>query len=145
MIHLNPEQAYMLESAGVSPAAVTEFDGALRVLRLPSRPTSESLTNDTLKALAIYRAGEALLEGWPRKPLRDATRATGAETVKTVLRSVRNAFARTYAESIYSKITNGYRSFVRAEELVYGAAGLCPGLCPTSEEVEAELQPLRSL
>jgi thioesterase DpgC len=140
MLHLSPEQAHLLQSAGVSPAAATEFDKTLQVLRLPSRPTSESLANDTLKTLAIYQAGEALLADWPRKPLRDATQATGAETVKTVLRAVRNAFARTYAEVIYSKITNGYRNFVRAEELVYRAAGLCPGICPTRDEVETELR-----
>jgi thioesterase DpgC len=78
--------------------------------------------------------------GWPRKPLRDTAQGTGAATVKTILRAVRNAFARTYSERIYSKITNGYRSFVRVEELVYRAAELCPGLCPTKEEVEAELR-----
>ncbi|HKZ16740.1 MAG TPA: enoyl-CoA hydratase/isomerase family protein [Geobacteraceae bacterium] len=140
MLQLSEEQAHMLLSAGVSPAAVTEFDSALQVLRLPSRPTSESLANDTQKALAIYRAGQALLAAWPRKPLRDTAQGTGAATVKTILRAVRNAFARTYAERIYSKITNGYRSFVRAEELVYRAAELCPGLCPTKEAVEAELR-----
>jgi thioesterase DpgC len=137
---LTPEQAKVLRAADAAPGAVGALTGALRALRLPARPTSDSLAADGRKARAIYRAGGALLAVWPPKPKRDAAQAQAAETVKGVLRGTRNAFARTYVDLIYRRITDGSRRFVRAEELVYAVADLCPGLCPARREVEAELQ-----
>ncbi len=140
MDELNPEQTQALVAAGAVPAAVGALNKALKALRLPARPTKQSLAADGRKAQAIYRAGGALLAAWPPKPKRDAAQARGAEAVKGALRAARNAFARTYVGLIYERITDGYRRFIRAEELVYAVAGVCPGLCPTGKEVEAELQ-----
>jgi thioesterase DpgC len=103
-----------------------------------------SLEADSRKAEAIYRAGCILLAALPAKPTRDAAQAKAAEIVKAVLRRTRNAFACSYVDLIYSLITNGYKRFVRAEELVYEVAELCPGLCPVRKEVEAELQMLHA-
>ncbi len=137
---LNPPQRRALAEAGASPAGVKALDRALAALRLPGRPTKESLAADGRKARAIYGAGGALLAALPPRPKRDAAQAVAAETVKAVLRGARNAFARTYVDLLYSRVTGGSRRFVRAEELVYAVADLCPGLCPTRREVEAELQ-----
>ncbi|HEY7678143.1 MAG TPA: enoyl-CoA hydratase/isomerase family protein [Candidatus Methylomirabilis sp.] len=137
---LTPEQAHALSAAGAAPAAVKGLNRGLRALRLAARPTRDSLAADSRKARAIYRTGDALLAAWPPKPKRDAAQARAAEIVKGVLRRARNAFARTYVDFIYSRVTGGYRRFVRADELVYAVADLCPGLCPTRREVEAELQ-----
>jgi thioesterase DpgC len=41
-------------------------------------------------------------------------------------------------EQIYAELTDGYDRFLRAEELVYRAAELCPGLVPTRDEVAVE-------
>ena len=137
---LTPEQVQTLKVAGASIAVVKGFTTALRALRLPARPTKQGLAADSRKARAIYRSGDALLGGWPPKPKRDAAQANAAEMVKGILRTARNAFARTYADVIYDKITCGCQRFDRVEELVYEVADLCPGLCPTRQEVEAELQ-----
>jgi len=58
--------------------------------------------------------------------------------VKEILRDARNAFARTYVDLIFTRLTDGYRRSLRAEELVYEVAELCPGLCPTRKEVESD-------
>lgn len=137
---LTQEQVQALKGAGGSPGAVRGLARALRALRLPGRPTKQGLGADSRKAQAIYRAGGELLASWPPKPKRDAAQAKAAETVKGVLRTARNAFARTYVDLIYDRITSGFRRFPRVEELIYEVAGLCPGLCPTRAEVEAELQ-----
>lgn len=140
MEELREEQRQALREAGASPAAVRVFDEALQGLHLPAYPTAETLAADTAKARSVYRAGEAILAAWPPKPRRDATQEWGAQTVKGVMRGVRNAFARTYAETVYRRVTGDCAHFVRAEELVYVAADICPGLCPTREEVRAELR-----
>ena len=140
MDSLTQEQMQTLKGAGASSAAVKGFTTVLRTLRLPAHPTRQGLAADSRKAQAVYRTGRGLLEAWPAKPKRDAAQANAAETVKGVLRAARNAFARTYGDLIYDKVTNGYQRFLRVEELVYEVAELCPGLCPTRTEVEAERQ-----
>jgi thioesterase DpgC len=48
-------------------------------------------------------------------------------------------------EPIYAELTDGYRRFVRAEELVYRAAERFPGLAPTREEVALDAsRPLKA-
>jgi len=139
MEQLSQEEREFVRSAGGLPTALQELDDALLSLSLSDRPTDGTMAADAGKAQAVYRAGEALLAAWPPKPARDEFQSKGAEAVKGTLRRVRNSFARSYARLIYQRATNGYLSFVRAEELVYAVATLCPGLCPTREQVEAEL------
>ena len=137
---LTQDQVQGLKSVEASPVAIKRLTTALRTLRPPARPTKQALAADSRKAQTIYQAGGELLRTWPPKSKRDARQARAAETVTGALRTVRNAFARVYAPLIYDTITNGYRRLVRVEELVHEVALLCPGLCPTRTEVEAELQ-----
>ena len=138
MERLSQEQGQALRAAGASPAAVTKFSRALDALRLAARPTGKSLAADSRKAGAVYAGGAALLAAWPAKPRRDAGQAAGAEIVHGLLRAVRNRFARAYVGPIYDRVTDGRRRLLRADELVYAVAELCPGLCPSQKEVAAE-------
>lgn len=138
MERLSREQGQALQKAGASPAAVKKFTRALDALRLAARPTGKSLAADARKARAVYAGGTELLAAWPAKPRRDAIQAAGAEIVHGLLRAVRNCFARAYVGPIYDRVTDGRRRFLRVDELVYAVAKLCPGLCPTREEVAAE-------
>ena len=135
---LTQEQRKELVTAGAPLKSVNDFQKALRALNLPPRPTREKMKADTSKAQGIYRAGTRLLGLWPSKLKRDAAQARAADMVKSMLRAARNAFAHTYVELIFSRVTNGYRRFIRAEDLVYEVGELCPGLCPTRREVETE-------
>jgi enoyl-CoA hydratase/carnithine racemase len=137
---LNPEQTQALRTAGAAAHALEALNKALRALRLPSRPTRQTLAADGRKAQAVYRASEALLSAWPIKPKRDAAQAKGAWIVLGVLRQARNAFAHTYAPLIYDRLTDGRTRFLRVEDLVYRVAEAYPGLCATRKAVEIELQ-----
>jgi len=53
-------------------------------------------------------------------------------------REARYAFLRRHARTLYDKLTDGRRKFVRLERLVYDAAASVPGLAPTKAEVDAE-------
>lgn len=143
-MELSKEQIEDLNACGASSEAVNDLENHLKALSPPARPTRQSLAVDSRKARAIYQSGSALLAVLPPKPGRDAIQARAAEIVKAIMREVRNVFARTYVDLIFSQITNGYLRFVRADELVYEVAKLYPGLCPTRQEVEAELQLLHA-
>src|SRR5204862_4072122 len=47
---------------------------------------------------------------------------------------------RTHARTLYDRLTDNRRKFVRIERLVYDAAALVPGLAPTRSEVAAEAE-----
>ncbi|TAJ37813.1 MAG: enoyl-CoA hydratase/isomerase family protein [Reyranella sp.] len=60
------------------------------------------------------------------------------ETLKLAAREARFLFLRTHARTLYDRLTDGRRKFVRIERLVYDAAEIVPGLVPTRAEVAAE-------
>jgi hypothetical protein len=53
-------------------------------------------------------------------------------------RQSREQFLGSHVETVYGKLTNDCRSFVRAEKLVDDAAALLPGLVPAVEELSQE-------
>ena len=53
-------------------------------------------------------------------------------------RAARYTFLRRHARTLYDRLTDGRRKFVRVERLVYDAAAAVPGLAPTRAEVDAE-------
>jgi enoyl-CoA hydratase/carnithine racemase len=57
---------------------------------------------------------------------------------KQAARDARYAFLRRHARTLYDKLTDNRRKFVRIERLAYEAPGLVPGLVPTKAEVDAE-------
>ena len=70
--------------------------------------------------------GAAFSAYWRGAPGRDAAR------------EARFAFLRAHARTLYDKLTDGRRKFVRIERLVYDAAAAVPGLAPTKAQVDAE-------
>jgi len=53
-------------------------------------------------------------------------------------RDARYAFLRRHARTLYDKLTDNRRKFVRIERLAYETPALVPGLVPTKAEVDAE-------
>ena len=87
---------------------------------------------------AFWRNTRERLRRLPAKPLRDAAAATTAEALKQMARDARFTFLRTHARTLYDRLTDDRRKFVRVERLVYDAADMVPGLVPTREDVSAE-------
>lgn len=138
MERLHQDQVQLLLGVGVFATHLKNFQKALQALRLPRRPTRDQLKSDSAKLREICRVGARVLEIWPPRPQRDSAQNGAAELVKGVLRDARNVFAHTFVDLIFNRITDGYRRFIRAEDLVYEGAELCPGLCPTRKEVESD-------
>ena len=57
---------------------------------------------------------------------------------KQAAREARFAFLRRHVRTLYDKMTDNRRKFVRIERLVYDAAAVVPGLAPTKAQVDAE-------
>jgi thioesterase DpgC len=83
----------------------------------------------------FWRAGSDLLAALPEKPKRTPDQMRAAETILRVGRESREAFMGRHAEAVYRALTKDQSTFVRAEELVYEAANLLPGLTPTRQQV----------
>jgi thioesterase DpgC len=101
---------------------------------------SGDLAADTAAFSAYWREQAERLSRLPPKPKRDKSAAESAEAIKQAAREARFVFLRKHARTLYDKLTDDRRKFVRLEELVYAAAALVPGLVPTQAEVAAEAE-----
>lgn len=89
---------------------------------------------------AYWRDAAERLSHLPAKPKRDAATYDTAEALKQAAREARFAFLRRHAHSLYDRLTDNKRKFVRIERLAYDAAALVPGLAPTQVQVAAEAE-----
>jgi thioesterase DpgC len=104
-----------------------------------------AFTRDAQRLTEYLQRGDALLQRLPPKSRRDKGEASIAEQLKEQARAVRTEFLRVYTDDVYQRLTDSYRSHLRADELVYRAAALVPGLTPTRAAVQVEReQPLRN-
>src|SRR5262245_38184074 len=77
---------------------------------------------------AYWRDAREQLSCLPAKAKRDAAAYAAAESLKAAAREARFAFLRQHARTLYDRLTDGRRKFVRVERLVYDAAEAVPGL-----------------
>src|SRR5438874_1022824 len=90
---------------------------------------------DRLRYGQFWQTSEQMLGQLPAKPKRDAAQAEAAERIKGEAREARRRFLRAHARTVYDTLTRNRATFVRAEQLVYDAATLVPGLTPTRAQV----------
>ena len=94
--------------------------------------------SDAAAFSAYWLQANERLRRLPPKPQRDPAAHDIAEIIKQAARDARFVFLRRHARTLYDRLTDGRRKFVRLERLVYDAAELVPGLVPTRAEVAAE-------
>jgi thioesterase DpgC len=94
--------------------------------------------SDAAAFSAYWQQANAKLRRLPPKAQRDEAATEIAEIIKQAAREARFVFLRRHARTLYDRLTDGRRKFVRVEKLVYDAADLVPGLAPSRAEVEAE-------
>ena len=56
----------------------------------------------------------------------------------TVSRDARDRFLAAHAETLYRRLTNDFKDFIRVEKLVHEASRVAPGLVPSAETLAAE-------
>src|SRR5258708_8103675 len=99
---------------------------------------SGDFSADAARFSAYWRNAKQQLARLPAKPKRDAATHDAAEALKRATREAGSAFLGRHARTLYDRLTDGRRKFVRIERLAYDAAELVPGLAPTRAEVAAE-------
>jgi thioesterase DpgC len=96
--------------------------------------------SDAAAFSAYWLQADARLKRLPPKAQRDPAATDIADIIKQASRDARFMFLRRHARTLYDRLTDNRRKFVRIEKLVYDAAELVPGLVPSRVEVAAEAQ-----
>jgi thioesterase DpgC len=121
----------VIESAGLSGADVAAWS------------ESAPIPDDVFEA-AVRSAGQFLTHGGellrrlPEPGDRTESERAAATAIKEGLTRAREEFLERHAVELYERLTNGYKTSVRLEQLVYDAATEVPGLTPSRTEMEAE-------
>src|ERR1700733_5610368 len=84
-----------------------------------------------------------LVRRLPEKPARSSAEAEAAEAIFLAARDHRERFLAAHAVTVYDRLTQNRRRFMRLDDLLREAASEVPGLTPTAEQVAAESQRLQ--
>ena len=123
----------MRTATDVPAGAATEDVTTSWALSCPS--LTGELDRDTHTFSTFWREGADLRAKLPAKLQRNDAQAAAAKFIFEAERKAREQFLSAHAESVYRKLTDNCRNFVRAERLVYDAANIFPGLTPARELV----------
>jgi (3,5-dihydroxyphenyl)acetyl-CoA 1,2-dioxygenase len=97
----------------------------------------DAVISAPVAATGDFAADVAAFSAYWRK-VRERLDKRPTDTLKQAAREARFLFLRTHARTLYDRLTDARRKFVRLERLVYDAAGVVPGLVPTRARVAAE-------
>ena len=121
----------LLEAAGLSPSEVAEWQ--------EKTPTQGSPFPEAARASSEFLLrGGRLLGRLPARRDRSDVEAEAAGHITSALDAERSRFLRAHTVEAYGELTDGLRTAVRDEELVYAAAERFPGLVPSREDVARE-------
>src|SRR5215212_5087296 len=93
---------------------------------------------DCKRFAEFWTRAARLLEKLPSKTRRSESEQVTASMLQEHARAARVRFLRRHVDAIYDALTQRRSRFVRAEELVFRAADLVPGLVPSGSQLAAE-------
>src|SRR5438309_3199574 len=107
-------------------------------LGLPFERSAADFDGDAAVVSRFLLAGQALVDRLPPRPTRSVAELAAADALNQYLREVRTRFLRHHGGTLYARLTNDRREFVRVEDLVYVSAELVPGLVPSRAQVQSD-------
>jgi (3,5-dihydroxyphenyl)acetyl-CoA 1,2-dioxygenase len=135
-------QAAVQSEAALLTRAGFPLDTAVAFLASSPRVAGD-FQQDAAAFSKFWQTGAALRAKLPNKPARNDDQAVACDLILREEREARERFLSTHVGAVYRKLTKDHSRFVRAEELVYDAAAVVPGLLPTAAAVRQEAeQPL---
>ena len=93
---------------------------------------------DAAACSKFWAAGAKLRAQLPARPARGPDAVAAIAFIEQSERELRERFLAAHAATVYDRLTNNRRKFVRVAELVREAAKLVPGLTPTAKQLAAE-------
>jgi thioesterase DpgC len=121
----------VIESAGLSGADVAAWS--------QSAPAAHGGFDAAVRSVAQFLTrGVELVGRLPEPRDRSEPERAAAAAIKEGLTRAREEFLQRHATELYERLTNGYTTPVRLEQLVYDAATEVPGLTPTRTDMKAE-------
>jgi thioesterase DpgC len=129
--HEPAAEVALLTAAGISPQNAKSWLGSAPKIR-------NSFTTDSAACQKFWRAGAKLRAQLPARAKCNAAQARAVEAINARGRNLRDQFLSAHAETLYAKLTNNRKTFVRVEQLVLDGAKLVPGLLPGEKELAAE-------
>jgi enoyl-CoA hydratase/carnithine racemase len=104
-----------------------------------SRPTDEESFAVAAAATGEFLTrGHELVAGLSAPSGRSDRERAAARAIHGALTEARERFLRAHVAELYERLTDGYSTAVRLEQLVFDAAALVPGLTPTPADMDAE-------
>ena len=123
--------ASVVERAGLSPKVADAWLRTMPRIR-------NNFRADSAACAKFWTAGARLLARLPAKAKRGPDQVATAAAIHLFERDLRERFLAAHAATIYDKLTNNRKSFVRVAKLVRDAAKLVPGLTPNGKQLAAE-------
>jgi thioesterase DpgC len=105
---------------------------------------SDDWEHDTATSSVFWQNAQSMLDQLPPKPRRSQAETEAAAAILALTRAHRERFLQRHVRALYSRLTRGFKTFLRVDALAYGASSLVPGLTPTRAMVETENQHVQS-
>lgn len=107
--------------------------------KLASLPAlRKNFSADSAACQKFWRASAKLRALLPPKARCNEAEAQAVAIIHRRDRQLRERFLAAHAETLYGKLTNNRKTFLRVEQLVVDAAKLVPGLTPSANELARE-------
>ena len=116
---------------GKSPKAMKSWLGSAPKLR-------NSFSADSAACQKFWRASAKLRAQLPARAKCNEVQAKAVDFIQSSERELREQFLTIHADTLYGKLTDNRKTFVRVEQLVRDAGKLVPGLTPSEKELQAE-------
>ncbi|HEX3498519.1 MAG TPA: enoyl-CoA hydratase/isomerase family protein [Stellaceae bacterium] len=124
-----------LERAGLPAETIGAW---LRALPAPAAALAGDYARDAADFARFWRIGADLLAKLPGKPSRSEAERDADALIRGAGRATRERFLARHVETVYRRLTDDFRRFVRVDDLAYEAAELLPGIAPTREAMRRE-------
>ncbi|MCZ6559221.1 MAG: enoyl-CoA hydratase/isomerase family protein [SAR324 cluster bacterium] len=128
-----------LNGAGLDGSADPWLE-AMEGLPLPDTPDPTRLEGDAQAAAPLFAQGWELLERLPLRSGRNTAEKAAGEAVMETMGGLVWRFCRAHRRALYDSLTDGRRTALRVDELVWRAAQRWPGLLSTKEEIAREAE-----
>ena len=125
-------------NSGLPKKTISKWLDDVETLKLAKKSDGKNLKSDTAKTGALIRKGWDFCNKLPLKSERNKKELAAGQSLVYFITTLCRNVCEIHRKTMYEKLTNNYRQFLRTEELAWKAAELWPGIVPTHNELKQE-------